>query len=173
MGLSKKNLGQFVSFRFKYTNRMRIYSGFLIDFNDDWILLKYNPTDYVMDGYIILKSKHVTQYKRNEDEKFTERILKLKGVKVTPKEKISITNIESILTFLNDKYGVFQFDMRTDTSCWLGKIKWIKGSDLKLHALTTRAKWSNTMPIFKLGNIRTIQFDNDYINSLKLGASKK
>ncbi len=65
------------------------------------------------------------------------------------------------------------FKMRTNKVCWVGKVKKIKGAELIINYLTTRARWTNTMPPHKLDNIRTIQFDTDYINSLMLVAKKK
>jgi hypothetical protein len=35
----------------------RNFSGFLIDWTEDWILIKNNPVDFIIDGYTILKNK--------------------------------------------------------------------------------------------------------------------
>jgi len=171
--VKQTDIGKYFSFKFNYVNAISIYSGYIIDCNDDWILLKYNPTDYEVDGYILLRNKHVTHYKRDSKERFTEKVLKLKGCEPKKNEKIPITDIESILNYLTKKYGVFHFDMRSNTSCWLGKVKKIVGSEMHLHYLTPRGKWTYEMPPFKMGNIRTIQFNTDYINSLMLIGKKK
>jgi hypothetical protein len=57
-------------------------------------------------------------------------------------------------------------------ACWLGKVKKIKGAELKIDYLNPKGIWSSSMPTYKLGNIRTIEFDTDYVNSLKLIAKK-
>jgi hypothetical protein len=171
--MTKKHLGQLLTFKFEYSNEIVNYSGYLIDYNYDWVLLKYNKVDYVVDGYIILKNKHVLAFKRDESEKFKQKILDLKGQKPKDKEKIPISDITTILTYISDKFRIFQFNMRVDSTCWLGTVKKITGSDLKIDYLTPRGTWTNNMPPFKLGNIRTIEFDTDYINSLKLIAKKK
>lgn len=171
--MTKKYLGQLLTFKFEYSNEVVNYSGYLIDYNNDWVLLKYNKVDYVVDGYIILKNKHVLEFKRDESEKFRQKILDLKGHKPSDKEKIPIDNIKTILTYITDRFDIFQFNMRVDQTCWLGRVKKIVGSELKIDYMTPRATWTNSMPPFKLGNIRTIEFDTDYINSLKLIAKKK
>ena len=44
----KKYIGQLMSI--KYTDRPTAIKGFVIDYNDGWTLLEYNPVDYVIDG---------------------------------------------------------------------------------------------------------------------------
>jgi hypothetical protein len=41
------------------TTKKEIFSGFLIDWTEDWILIKNNPVDFIIDGYTILKTKNV------------------------------------------------------------------------------------------------------------------
>ncbi|HEY5747629.1 MAG TPA: hypothetical protein VIU12_16255 [Chryseolinea sp.] len=171
--MEKKYLGQLLTLKFEYTDEIVEYSGYLLDFNDDWVLLKYNKVDYVVDGYVVLRNKYVSHFKRDSREKFTQKILDLKGQKPKDNEKIPITDLETILTHLSKKFGLFQFSMRVDNTTFVGKVKKITGADLKIDYLTPRATWTNDMPPFKLGNIRSIQFDNDYVNSLKLIAKKK
>jgi hypothetical protein len=62
----------------------KIFSGFLIDWTEDWILIKNNPVDFIIDGYTILKTKCKGNY-QDKDHEFTERVIKLKGLKVQPK----------------------------------------------------------------------------------------
>jgi hypothetical protein len=171
--MEKKYLGQLLTFEFEHTDEIVNYSGYLLDYNEEWVLLKYNSDDYVIDGYIILKNKHVTRYKRGDSEKFTQKILDLKGEKPKGDETIPIIGLKEILLFLSGRFGIFQFSMKSHSTCWLGTVKKITGSDLKIDYLTPRATWTKTMPPFKLGNIRTIQFDTDYINSLMLVAKKR
>jgi hypothetical protein len=171
--MEKKYLGQLLTFEFEYTSEIVNYSGYLLDYNEEWVLLKHNTDDYVIDGYIILKNKHITRYKRDEPEKFTQKILDLKGEKPNSDEIIPIIDLKEILLLLSERFGIFQFNMKTNSSCWLGTVKKIIGSNLKIDYLTPRAKWVRTMPPFKLGNIRTIEFDTDYINSLMLVAKKR
>jgi uncharacterized ubiquitin-like protein YukD len=164
---NKKHIGQVVSFKFEYVSSEVIYSGYLIDYNDDWMLLKYNPVDYVRDGYIILRNKYIKSYRRDNIEKFHQKVLDLKGEEVTSKDIIPIDNLQVILYYLTDNFGAFQFDLRSSDYCYLGRVKSIVKNTLTIDYLDTKGKWSKTRE-FKLGNIRTIQFDTDYINSLKM-----
>lgn len=165
--IKKKHIGQIISFKFEYVNNIEIYRGYIIDYNDDWTLLKYNTVDYVRDGYIILRNKHINSYKRDKVEKFHQKALDLKGESVKLTDKIPINDIKTILNYLTEKFGVFQFDLRSDAYCYIGKVKSIEKNNLKIDYLDSEGNWSETRE-YKLGNIRTIEFDTDYINSLLL-----
>jgi len=169
---NKKHIGQLVTIKFKFINEDQNFRGYVVDYNQNWTLLKYNPTDFIREGYVILNNKYTISYNRGEKERFVEKILNLKGNKVNEKDLIPLDNLETILNYLTKKYSVFQFSMRTNKTCWLGKVDKIKGDNLKLNYLTPRGKWEKNWN-FTMGNIRTIEFDTDYINSLKLIANKK
>ena len=77
----KKYLGQLISIEFD--DLKEIFSGFLIDYSEEWILLRKNPVDFVLDGYILLKHKKIKTIHRDEDHEFTEKIIRLKGEKTT------------------------------------------------------------------------------------------
>ena len=130
--MTKKNIGQVFSFTFQYIDCIENYTGYIIDCNDDWILLKYNPVNYLIDGYLILQRKYIIEFQRNSKEKFIQKIIDLKGQKPVAKEIIPLTDLKTILNYLTAKYGLFQFSMKTNKSCWLGKVKNIIGSDYEM-----------------------------------------
>ncbi|PCJ63621.1 MAG: hypothetical protein COA58_15910 [Bacteroidetes bacterium] len=168
----KKHIGQIVSFRFEYVNKIEIYRGYIIDYNDDWTLLKYNTVDYIIDGYIILRNKFILSYRLDEEERFYKKVLKLKGESVLPADKIPIDTIQSILNHLTAKFGTFQFDSKSNLYSYIGKVKSIKKNNLTIDSLSPKGVWAETQD-YKLGNIRTIQYDTDYLNSLLLVANQK
>ena len=169
--MTKKNhIGQVVSFKVDYVSSEEIYRGYVIDYNDDWTLLKYNPVDYVIDGYIILRNKHIKSSRRDKVEKFHQKILDLKKQRVTSSDKIPIDDIKTILNYLTEKFGAFQFNLRSTDYCYLGRVRSIIKNTLTIDFIDTDGKWSDIRD-YKLGNIRTIEFDTDYINSLLLIAN--
>ncbi len=166
----KKHIGQLVSV--KFTDRKTPIYGFVVDYNDDWTLMKYNPVDFVIDGYIIFRHKNIQGFRRDTDEKWREKVIGLKGLKSTDKEIVPITDLESILKYLTDTFGVFQVYTKSESACYVGRLKSIDNRDLLMDSLSPKGKWEGQMK-FKIGAIRIIEFDTDYINSLKLVASSK
>jgi hypothetical protein len=51
-----------------------VFTGFLIDWTEDWILLKNNPVDFIID-VTLFKIKNVKSIIQDEDYEFTERVI--------------------------------------------------------------------------------------------------
>lgn len=66
--MTDRLIGKLITLKFDYFDETIEYRGYLIDFNKDWVLLKHNRVDYVVDGYIVLRNKFVTHFKREAGE---------------------------------------------------------------------------------------------------------
>jgi hypothetical protein len=161
----EKYLRQLISIVFE--DQKEIFTGFLIDWTEDWILLKNNPVDFIIDGYTILKNKNVKSIIQDEDYEFTERVIKLKGLKTNAEEIIPLNDLSSIINFLASKYEIFQIATKSDKAVYLGKLIEINDEELIIDFLGAEGTFDGEMS-FKLNKVRVIEFDTDYINSLKL-----
>lgn len=155
--------GKFVSF--KYRDRKEIISGYLIDYNNDWTLIKYNPVDYVIDGYMILKSNKILKYKRDEHEKFREKVLIAKNLIITDQDIFPITDISETLQLITDSFGAFKIEKKDDSVCFIGRFIKLNKKNLIIQEIDAKAKWVDSEK-HKLKSIRSIEFDSDYVNSL-------
>jgi hypothetical protein len=158
----KKFLGRLIKIKFK---DMGPLVGHVLDYSDDWMLLRNCPVDFVVDGYFIVRNKNIKEVVRGEDEKWREKVIGLKKVKAAP--KIPLTDLTSILKTLTKKYRVFSVHTKEDDVCWLGRLNRIEDKLVIIDDLTPKAKWDGQFK-FKEGEIRVVEFDSDYVNSLKL-----
>ncbi|MFE3871925.1 hypothetical protein ACFX5F_11910 [Flavobacterium sp. ZS1P70] len=161
----EKYLRQLITIEFD--DKKEIFSGFLIDWTEDWILLKNNPFDFIIDGYTILKNTNVKSIIQDKDHEFTERVIKLKGLKTSAAEIIPLKNLFLIINFLANKYEIFQIAKKSDKAVYLGKLIELNEEELVIDFLGTEGKFEGEIS-FKQNKIRVIEFDTDYINSLKL-----
>ena len=161
----EKYLRQLISIEFE--DKKEIFTGFLIDWTEDWILIKNNPFDFIIDGYTILRNKNIKSIIQDKDHEFTERVIRLKGLKTSAEEIIPIQDLPAIVNFLARQYGIFQVAKKSDKAVYLGKLIEITDTELVMDFLDTEGQFEGEMP-FKLSKIRVIEFDTDYINSLKL-----
>ncbi len=161
----EKYIRQLITIQFE--DKKENFSGFLIDWTEDWILLKNNPVDFIIDGYTILKNKNVKAIIQDKDHEFTERVIKLKGLKTSAEEIIPLQDLSSIINFLANKYEIFQIATKSDKAVYLGKLIELDEEELVIDFLGTEGQFEGEMS-FKPNKIRVIEFDTDYINSLKL-----
>ncbi|MET4083528.1 hypothetical protein ABIB40_003500 [Pedobacter sp. UYP30] len=166
----KKYIGQLISVKFK-DRKTPIY-GYVVDYNDDWTLMKSNPVDYVIDGYIIFRNKNIEGFRRDTDEKWREKVISLKGLQCTEKDIIPLIDLETILKYLTDNFSVFQVYLKSETACYLGRHKSINKKELIMDDLSPKGIWKGKMK-FRTDSISEIEFDTDYINSLKLVSKAK
>ncbi|MEP6928666.1 MAG: hypothetical protein ABI850_01590, partial [Flavobacterium sp.] len=73
----------------------------------------------------------------------------------------------SIINFITTKYGIFQIAKKSAKSAYLGKLIELTDEELTIDFLDTKAKFGGELS-FNPQKIRVIEFDTDYINSLKL-----
>jgi hypothetical protein len=162
-------LRQLISIAF--TDKKEIFTGFLIDYSDEWILLKNNPVDYIIDGFVILRNKNIESIERDHDLEFTEKVIRLKGLKTNAEDIIPIRDLSTILNFIKNKYGIFQIVKKSPKSVYLGKLIEINNEILTIDFLDTKGRFGGELS-FNPEKIRVIEFDSDYINSLKLVAEE-
>jgi hypothetical protein len=166
----KKYIRQLVSV--KFTDRKSPIYGYVVDYNNDWTLMKYNPVDYIIDGYLIFRHKNIEGFRRDVEEKWREKVINLKGLQPKDKDIIPLNDLETILKYLSETYGAFQVYKKSETACYLGRLKTIDNKEIIMDELNPKGKWYGKMK-FRTGDIRVIEFDTDYINSLKLVSTTK
>jgi len=151
----------------EFTDKKEIFTGFLIDYSDEWILMRNNPVDYIIDGFLILRNKNIEAVHRDQDLEFTEKVIRLKGLKTNAEDIIPIRDLASIINYITNKYGIFQIAKKSAKSAYLGKLIELNDEELTIDFLDTKGQFGGELS-FNPSKIRVIEFDTDYINSLKL-----
>ena len=151
----------------EFQDKKEIFTGFLIDYSDDWILLRNNPVDFILDGFVILKNKNIEAVNRDHDLAFNEKVIRMKGLQINSEDIIPIRDLASIMKYVAEKYGIFQIAKKSSKSAYLGKLIEFTDEELTIDFLDTKGQFGGELS-FNPEKIRVIEFDTDYINSLKL-----
>ncbi len=143
-------------------------SGVILEENKDWILLNEIPTDYEVDGFAILNKKFITERISKKFEKKNALVLSLKKYS-KPKVKIKLSSLKSILKAIEKKYEIFQFQDQLENSVEIGVLDEIENDALHLIYLKANGKFDKKYTYeYDVNDIRKINFDTNYLNSLKL-----
>jgi hypothetical protein len=138
--------------------------------NEEWLLLRQIPVDYVVDGYLLLAKAHIISRKPAKYRVQTEQILKLKGIKAEAPVGFQLSDTIEMLRWIEQHYGLFEFADEEET-IFLG---WVSKADpvhFWIDFLTPRgtldASDEEDKP-FLISEVQFIRFDTDYANFLKL-----
>ncbi len=134
-------------------------------------MLKWNPNDFEMDGYAILRHKNIEGYRREAAERFREKVIMTKNQHLPDFSDFPLTDLKEILSTLTKRYGIFHFELKSVKSAYLGKLKSLTSDTLTIDYIDPKAVWKKQM-YFRPGDVRVIYFDTDYCSSLALYAKK-
>ncbi|MGN6530487.1 MAG: hypothetical protein ACTHK0_01880 [Ginsengibacter sp.] len=161
--MKKKSIGKFLTF--KFVGRKFDISGVVLDYNDNWTLIRSCP-DYSPDGFTIFKNEKVDYY-YGVKEKMATKILKLKKYSYQNDPKIILTSLDEILTAIDKKYGLIQLDTLKGDASDVVKYLGQANSLYLFDELTTTAKWRYKLQL-PAKECRFISFGNIYLNNLRL-----
>lgn len=144
-------------------------TGVLISENDDWILVNHIPVDYVIDGFKLYRKKFIKKRINGESEKKIERVLNLKNKKLPELKGFEFNNILETLKWSEKKYGLFEFQDKGETELFYGKINRTENDILIIDMINSNGQIEEDYDYdFSLKKIRSITFETDYFESIRL-----
>ena len=143
--------------------------GLLIAENEEWILVKHIPVDYVIDGYKLYKKEYVIERIRTEQEKTIEKVLTLKNVSLDLPINFKFSDTIGLLGWVESNYGIFEFQDEDDTELFYGKVNRVENNSLVIDMIRVDGSVeSNYDYEFDISEIRAITFETDYHTSVQL-----
>jgi hypothetical protein len=144
-------------------------TGLIIEENDEWVLVKHIPIDFVVDGYKLIKKEFIESRTHSEKLSLVEKVLALKGIGEGKPESFSFGDTTSILRWVEKKYGLFEFQDHDPSEVFYGRINRIENESLILDSITVNGELVGEYNYeFEIEQIRVISFETDYFNSIKL-----
>ena len=143
-------------------------TGLWLSENDDWLLMRRLPNDYLVDGYILVAKAHIV--KRGVDQKRRQiaRVLRLKGITTQVPESFAFGSIVNMLQWIEQRYRIFGIKDEEDTF-FCGQFRDNDETDYRINSVSPRAKLDLDHDLwFAFTDLILIEFDTDYLNSLLL-----
>ena len=172
MGLKAKYLEKFknenILADFYTDNYEESDFGFVIDFNDDYLLIESFDSDCKYDGIITFLRQDVTRIRWFGNE--IESVHKVIDLSKRQKEKIDIdlTSIRSILESVQALYNhitVYIQDVDKDV-CFIGQIHEIDDETVVIHEFGSKISLDRKFIILSLNDITKISANGHYENIL-------
>jgi len=144
-------------------------TGVLISENEDWILVNHIPADYALDGFKLYRKRFVKKRISETSEKQIERVLNLKGKKAPELKEFVFNNVLETLKWSEKKYGLFEFQDKAETELFYGKINRTENDILIIDMVKSNGQIEIDYDFeFSLNKIRSITFETDYFESIRL-----
>jgi hypothetical protein len=144
--------------------------GLWVAENEEWLLLRHIPADYVLDGYVLFAKAHILSRKPHRDRKQVEQVLKLKGAKADLPPNFAFSGLVDMIRWVEKHYDLVEFTDEEECT-FFGWVKETDAVHLWVDTLSpngTVRVLNNGEPPFVLSEIQFIRFDTDYFNSIKL-----
>lgn len=146
-----------------------VQTGLVVAENTEWVLVKHIPVDYVIDGYRLYKKQYIIKRFTGEAERQIERVLRLKGEKDNLPSNFEFTDTVRFLRWLQEQYGLFEFQDDDETELFYGRINKVFDSILIIDSIHSDGTIEEEFDCdFNINEIRSITFLSDYYNSICL-----
>lgn len=143
--------------------------GLLIAENEDWILVKHIPVDYVIDGYRLYKKEFIAKRLRTEKEEQIEKVLTLKNIESDLPKNFKFKDTIGLLDWVESAYGIFEFQDDDETELFYGKKNRVEDDILIIDMIKSDGSVETNYDYeFDLSDIRVITFETDYHLSIRL-----
>jgi hypothetical protein len=154
---------------FKIKGWKKKETGLLVSENNEWILVKHIPVDYMIDGYKLYQKKFIKKRETNSKEDKIARVLSLKNIEDTKPNNFEFGEVYDILKWSESNYGLFEFQDMDEKELFYGKINQIKNNKFIINMILADGKIEENYDYeFSINKIRSITFESEYFESIRL-----
>lgn len=144
-------------------------TGWLIDENEEQVLIHGLLVDYVFDGYSLIRKKFISKIVREGKEKDVELVTQLRQESHTIKD-FQFGDTLFLLRWIEKNFGMVEFKDDEEGAMFIGTIrKIVRGDVLNLNFIDSKGEISKKFDYdFELNKIHILSFDSNYFNAIKL-----
>lgn len=149
-----------------------IFNGVLAAVGASWVILKYIPADYIVDGLVLVSTKYILNVGVSDDDLFKEKILQLKNVDFSTSAGLNLDVQEQLFAELKIQDDLIRIELKDHDKNYVGKITVVREKSMKVQLIDTRCN-KLSEETFLYNELRAIYFHDDYLQSLKLYSDSK
>lgn len=138
-------------------------SGIMESFTDKWVLIKRISCTYVFDGLTLVQRRHIKSCERNDDNKFREKVLAVKGVMDIPVPDIPLDERLAPIEWLCSQKKVVEFHIEDESKFFVGKVDKVQTNIIRWFSIDNRAIWDPVSDTLQIKTIVSIDIDTNYV----------
>lgn len=152
----------------KIRRRPLIIEGIKVKESKEWLLLRHNPVDYVLDGYCFINSSFISKKTDISPDTFKFKVMSLKkdiGFDNILLD-VNISDNYSLYSFLQEKKILVQIELESDEFAFIGFISKLNEKSFILKKVSVEGNLVNETN-FQYNKVRNIYVKTDYLESLE------
>jgi hypothetical protein len=142
-------------------------NGVLINQTKHWLLLKYIPVDYVVDGLLFVNKQHVIRFGEGLHIGLVEKVLMLKQVDFHEKSPLDMSSNQALYSNLLSSGQLVQISLGDEDVVYIGQVIKVNNNSIRCRMVGVKGEWTNEQS-FRYTSIRMLGLHNDYVESLTL-----
>lgn len=142
--------------------------GVIESFSKKWVLIKRISNMYTFDGFTLIQRRHIKFCRREEGNKFKEKVLAANGIMNMPIPEIPIDDRFSPIQWLCDHGKVVEFHVEDESKFYVGRIEKVQMNVVRWISIDNRGIWDTTPGLCTLYLKTIVYFDinSNYVDSL-------
>ncbi len=152
----------------KIRRRPLVIRGLYLKESKHWMVVNYNPVDYVLDGYCFINKLFVSEIIEIEVDSFKYKVMSLKKNIESEDDFLGI-NIDSDDCLYNSFFKektLIQIELESDEFAYIGFVSKLNKRSFILSKISVRGELIDETN-FEYNKIRNIYIKTDYLNSLE------
>ncbi|PIQ14338.1 MAG: hypothetical protein COW67_14420 [Flavobacteriales bacterium CG18_big_fil_WC_8_21_14_2_50_32_9] len=152
-------------YTFELASREDTITGMIIDYSQEWVFIKYIPVDFVVDGFMFIRKKFIIDFWRENREKFKENVIMKKLQELEFTNVFDMSSVNSLFNSLVKSKIIFDIEFEDDETCYMGQLHSLGSNIMSMKMLHIDGQLQEEQ-LFDINDVYTVQFNNDYINTL-------
>ena len=153
-----------------YTDRYDdSYYGFLVQYNDDYLVLESIDDDNNPDGLIVFHRENITRIRWGGNEIESTRKLINQSQRLKEITTIDLSSIQSILNSVQEIFGYVNISIEDIDSdvCFIGEIESMDDNSIVLHEYGTKISLDRKRILLKVEDITKVEGGGNYEERIK------
>ena len=153
-----------------YTDRYDdSYYGFVVQYNDDYLVLESIDDDNNPDGLIVFHRENITRIRWGGNEIESTRKLINQSQRLKEITTIDLSSIQSILNSVQEIFGYVNISIEDIDSdvCFIGEIESMDDNSIVLHEYGTKISLDRKRILLKVEDITKVEGGGNYEERIK------
>lgn len=153
-------------YEFKIKGWEDTINGIIEAISQEWVLVKWIISDYIFDGYAVIRKKYIKKCIQNENIIFQEGVLRAKGIMDIPVSNIPIDSNTSPFNWFCENKSVIVIYPIDESICDVGYITKVLKRVFYFKNMDHKGIWDTIEDNCLISDVVMISIGSDYVNSL-------